>query len=75
MEMQNDRSTIAESNYSIIMINIICQKMLEVVVSGQGGVACGRGTEPIYLLDDNCDNIRTLTRRNRRCLKIDDLNL
>ena len=55
MEMQNDRSTIAESNYSIIMINIICQKMLEVVVSGQGGVACGRGTEPIYLLDDNCD--------------------
>ena len=45
------------------------------VVSGQGGGDMGAGTEPIYLLDDNCDNIRTLARRNCRCLKIDDLNL
>ena len=63
-------------NRTIIMITIICQKMQVVGWSvGRAGVPWGRGSVPLYLLDDNCDNIRTLARRNCRCLKIDDLNL
>ena len=73
MAKQNDMSSMAESNY-YYDYHYLSE-------DASGGQRAGRGwrggrvAEPLYLLDDNCDNIRTLARRNRRCLKIDVLNL